>query len=153
MTAAAYSDACPDCGGACPRNACTSPRVRARRVLVRHLSEAPLLARPFPERLAGILDDLAVAGVLPVDAPRAAPAPVLQLPAPRPSSAETAPLPEPAAAALAVVAARRRLGWSQADVADRAEVSIPTVRRVERGQSVTPTSLRAVLAALDLPET
>lgn len=50
---------CINCGAPCPRGTCSSPYVQARRVLVRHLSHAPLLNRPFPDRLADLMTDLA----------------------------------------------------------------------------------------------
>lgn len=46
--------------------------------------------------------------------------------------------------------ARHTQGWSQADLADHAGVSRPTVARLEGGQDTSMRSLTAVLFALGL---
>lgn len=46
--------------------------------------------------------------------------------------------------------ARQALTWSQAELAEQAGVSRPTVARLEAGQDVSMRSLTAVLSALGL---
>lgn len=46
--------------------------------------------------------------------------------------------------------ARRHRGWSQTDLADAADVSRPTVARVERGDDVSTATLGKLAEALGL---
>lgn len=46
--------------------------------------------------------------------------------------------------------ARKALGWSQRELAERAGVSRPTVARIEAGQQVRVGTLNAVAAALGM---
>ena len=49
-----------------------------------------------------------------------------------------------------VVTARENLGWSQAELAQRAGFTDNTVRKVERGDRVAPGTLRKILDAVGL---
>ena len=51
---------------------------------------------------------------------------------------------------LAVRAARRERGWSQTVLAERADLSRPTIARVELGQDVSTVSLGKIAEALGL---
>lgn len=46
--------------------------------------------------------------------------------------------------------ARKALGWSQSELAERAGVSRPTVARIEAGQQVRVSTLNAVAEALGM---
>lgn len=52
-----------------------------------------------------------------------------------------------AALGAAVQGARQGAGFNQADLAERADTSRPTISRLERGQVVTTTTLLDTLAA------
>lgn len=47
-------------------------------------------------------------------------------------------------------AARQDRGWTQHELADRADVSRPTIARLERGQDVSVATLTKVATSLDL---
>jgi transcriptional regulator with XRE-family HTH domain len=52
----------------------------------------------------------------------------------------------------AIARRRKRLGWKQGLLADKAGVGITTVVQIEKDRSVTTEKLRAVLSALDKAE-
>ncbi len=52
--------------------------------------------------------------------------------------------------ANAIREARKARGWSQTELAARADVSRPTIARIEAGHGFSATSMEKVVRALDL---
>ena len=50
----------------------------------------------------------------------------------------------------AVVAARRRLGWSQLELAQRSGMSRPTIARVESGSDVSSDTIKKLASGLGI---